>query len=224
MKLMDAVKARRRLYRSRRRSEQAATTRAAILEAARRLFPQHGYRGTTMESIADAAGVATITVYSIFGSKRALLARLVDIAVGGDEEAVPVLEREAPQRVLRVPDQREQVRLFAEDIAGRMERVAPLLEVLGHAAPTEPEIAELLDHLLRQRLAGMQAFTSALRRNRPLRDGMSAQRAGETVWALTSAEVFLLMTRRLGWSRDRYVRWLDRSLRALLLVPTREDS
>jgi AcrR family transcriptional regulator len=220
---VDSVKAGRRPYRSDRRRKQAAATRDTILDAARLLFSQRGYSGTTVEAIAESAGVAAITVYSTFGSKRALLARLVDLAVAGDEEAVELLQREEPRHVLGLSDQRSQIQHFARDIAQRMERVAPLLEVLSHAARTEPEIAELLEQLLRQRLAGMRAFTGALRRNGPLRDGMSAAKAAETVWAMTSAEIVLLTSRHLGWTRKQFVEWLDRSLASLLLVPTRQE-
>lgn len=220
---MDSVKAGRRPYRSDRRREQAHATRVAILDAARPLFSQRGYSGTTVEAIAESAGVAAITVYSAFGSKRALLARLVDIAVAGDEEAVELLRREESQRVLGLSDQRSQIQHFARDIAQRMERVAPLFEVLSHAARTEPEIAELLEQLLRQRLAGMSAFTGALRRNGPLRDGMSAAKAAETVWAMTSAEIVLLIRRHLGWTPKQFVEWLERSLAILLLVPIGQE-
>jgi len=89
--------------------------------------------------------------------------------------------------------------------------------VLSHAARTEPDMAELLDNVLQGRLAGMRAFTTALHRNGKLRDGMSSATAAATVWALTSAEMVLLLTRRLGWSADQYIAWLERSLVALLL-------
>jgi TetR/AcrR family transcriptional repressor of mexJK operon len=46
--------------------------RAAILEAAKRLFPQHGFEGTSMDAVAAEAGVSKLTVYSHFGGKEAL--------------------------------------------------------------------------------------------------------------------------------------------------------
>lgn len=214
---MAAVKRARRPYRSEHRRQQAAATRAAILDAARRLFPERSYSGTTIEAIAEAAGVAGITVYSTFGTKRALLGRLIDIAVTGDEQPVPILERSGPRSVLAMPDQREQIRHFTRDIAVIMERVAPLLEVLGDAARTDQEMAELHGNILRGRLSGMRAVGAALRRNGELRDRMSPDRAGEIIWAMTSAEMVLLLTRQLGWSHDEYAGWLERSLVVLLL-------
>jgi TetR/AcrR family transcriptional repressor of mexJK operon len=46
--------------------------RAAILEAAKHLFPQHGFEGTSMDAVAAEAGVSKLTVYSHFGGKEAL--------------------------------------------------------------------------------------------------------------------------------------------------------
>lgn len=46
--------------------------RAAILEAAKRMFTLHGFEGVSMDQIAAEAGVSKLTVYSHFGDKEAL--------------------------------------------------------------------------------------------------------------------------------------------------------
>jgi TetR/AcrR family transcriptional repressor of mexJK operon len=46
--------------------------RAAILEAAKDLFTEHGYAGVSMDAIAQAAGVSKLTVYNHFEDKQAL--------------------------------------------------------------------------------------------------------------------------------------------------------
>ena len=48
--------------------------RAAILDAAKRLFVEQGYDGVSMDQIAAAAGVSKLTVYSHFGDKETLFA------------------------------------------------------------------------------------------------------------------------------------------------------
>lgn len=50
---------------------------AAILEAARRLFVELGYEGTSMDQVAAEAGVSKLTVYSHFGDKERLFAEAV---------------------------------------------------------------------------------------------------------------------------------------------------
>lgn len=47
--------------------------RSRILEAAARVYAQHGYRGATTRRIADEAGVNEITLFRHFGTKSALL-------------------------------------------------------------------------------------------------------------------------------------------------------
>ncbi len=51
--------------------------RAAILEAAKRLFVQNGYDGVSMDAIAAEAGVSKLTVYSHYQDKEALFTRAV---------------------------------------------------------------------------------------------------------------------------------------------------
>jgi len=46
--------------------------RAAILDAAKRLFPLSGFEGTSMDAIAAEAGVSKLTVYSHFTDKETL--------------------------------------------------------------------------------------------------------------------------------------------------------
>jgi TetR/AcrR family transcriptional repressor of mexJK operon len=57
--------------------------RAAILEAAKRLFPQHGFEGTSMDAVAAEAGVSKLTVYSHFGGKEALFIETIHCKCDG---------------------------------------------------------------------------------------------------------------------------------------------
>jgi AcrR family transcriptional regulator len=52
-------------------------TRETILDAAARVFSQHGFRGSTTRRIAEAASVNEVTVFRYFGSKAALLQEAV---------------------------------------------------------------------------------------------------------------------------------------------------
>ncbi|MBI4920714.1 MAG: helix-turn-helix transcriptional regulator [Devosia nanyangense] len=62
--------------------------RAAILAAARRQFLAHGYGGTSMEAVADDAGVSIMTLYRHAQSKDELFAAVVGIACH-DADAPP---------------------------------------------------------------------------------------------------------------------------------------
>jgi outer membrane protein len=50
-----------------------APTKDHILDAAARLYGEHGFRGTTTRRIAQEAGVNEVTLFRLFGSKTALL-------------------------------------------------------------------------------------------------------------------------------------------------------
>ena len=51
--------------------------RAAILDAAKRMFVSHGFERVSMDQIAAEAGVSKLTVYSHFGDKDRLFAEAV---------------------------------------------------------------------------------------------------------------------------------------------------
>jgi AcrR family transcriptional regulator len=207
----------RRPYRSTRRQAQARQTRRQILAAARQLFIEKGYSGATIEAIARQAGVAQETIFAAFVNKRNLLSALVDVAVGGDELPVALLERPGPRKVLRQRDPVQQLQMFARDIADILERVAPLFEVLRMAAKTEVDIAELLQNLLAERMHNMEVFVGQLAAHSPLRQGLDATQAAEILWGITSPEIYNLFTVDRGWPKEKYVDWLGDALVQLLL-------
>lgn len=61
-------------------------SRAAVLEAATTLFLRNGYGATTMDDIAETAGVSKRTVYNHFSDKEALFREVVMAATGLAEE------------------------------------------------------------------------------------------------------------------------------------------
>jgi AcrR family transcriptional regulator len=65
------------------RAEQQARTRRRLLEVAAKLFADHGYQATSLEQIAEKAGLTKGAVYSNFTSKADLaLAVLDELALG----------------------------------------------------------------------------------------------------------------------------------------------
>jgi TetR/AcrR family transcriptional regulator of autoinduction and epiphytic fitness len=206
-----------RTYNSSRRRLQAAQTRRLIIESARKLFYERGYASATIEAIAQEAGVASETIYAVFGNKQAILRNLVGITLVGDDEPVPLLERPFIKEAGLETDQRNLINKFAKDIYQIMSRMSPIFSLLRTTAKTDAEIAALLTRLLNERLGGMSFFVDQLNRIGPLREQALPDQARASVWALSSAEVFDLLTRDLGWSEERYIRWLSDSLVQLLL-------
>lgn len=205
----------KRRYRSAVRTAQARATRARILDAAQPLLLERGYHATSIEAIAAAAGVAPQTVYNGFETKRTILGALIRRAMRGAEDAPLPLQSPAGALVRDAPDAATALRLFADDISRRLERVAPLVMLVNAAAPADAELSELLGQIHHQRHGQLRGLVRWLSAKSPLR--MSAAQAADTLWLLVSAETYLLATTRRGWSRTRYARWLADSLATLLI-------
>ena len=206
-----------RKYDSSRRQVQARQTKLQIAKAARELFFERGYAGTSIEGIAEKAGVAPETIYAIFKNKRNVLSFLFDISIGGDDDPVRLLDRPNPQAVLNETDQPRQLTLFAKDITQILHRAAPVFEILRIAAKTEPEIAELVQRLLHERLVNMNMVAKQVAANGPLRDGLNRARTAELLWSMTSPELYLLFQRDLHWTDEQYTDWLKDTLIRLVL-------
>jgi TetR/AcrR family transcriptional regulator of autoinduction and epiphytic fitness len=214
---MSHTKLTKRKYDSSRRKQQARETQRQIVIAARELFIAFGYAGTTIEAIAQKANVSVETVYAIFSNKRNILARVVDFSVTGDDEPIPLLERPHVKAVEAEHDPKLQIQMFANQMSEIMSRVAPLFLVMRTVAKTDVEIAQVLEELLNGRLQGMGHFVRTLAQYGSLRPGLDEGTTIETVWALTSAEVYNLLTLDLGWTSKQYEHWLAEMLIRLLL-------
>ncbi|HEY1180164.1 MAG TPA: helix-turn-helix domain-containing protein, partial [Phytomonospora sp.] len=124
-----------------KRAVKARQTRRKMLAAARDLFVEHGYGATALQDIADRAGVAVQTIYFTFGTKRALLKEVVDVAIAGDDEPVATMDRTWFREALAAPTAAKQLDLHVTATATILARVAAITKVLAAAAATDPEIS-----------------------------------------------------------------------------------
>jgi AcrR family transcriptional regulator len=100
------------------RTTQKARTRAALIDAARRLLAVG--RTPSVEDAAEAAGVSRATAYRYFPNRRALL-----VAAHPEVEATDLLGEDAP-----------------EDARERLDRT--IAELIGLTVDTEPELRTML--------------------------------------------------------------------------------
>jgi AcrR family transcriptional regulator len=210
---MSEVKPRK--YRSAVRDEQAARTRARILDAAGALFLDRGYARTTMQDVADRAGVARDTVHAVFGGKARVLTALIDQRLVPDGSVTNVTQTPAAQAVRDEPDPRRQIELFAEWIAGISTHLRPVFEILRTASAVEPEMADVFAEMDRFRMKNMQMYARWFAVRGPLR--VSTKKAGEITWALTSPDVARMLCDELGWTQTQHARWLADTLARTLL-------
>jgi AcrR family transcriptional regulator len=214
--MAEGVEPRRR-YESPRRQEQAAATRRAILEAARRLFERQGYAATSMAAIAAEAGVALKTVYLGFATKRGVLLALWHLLLRGDEEPVPVGERAWFREVLEEPDPERQLRLNARNSRVVRERAGALLRVLSGAASTDSELAALWERIQAEFHENQRTVVETLAARKALRADLDVERATDVLWALNHPSLYWLLVGDRGWTHDEYEQWLgDAFCRELL--------
>lgn len=203
---------------SSRRQAQANQTRRRILEAARKLFIQRGYAGATAEAMAAEADVSPQTIYAIFKNKKKILVSLMNVSPAtGVEDHTPMPQRPNVGAVAQEHDQRRQIQMFAQVVANNLDQVAAVFEIMTDAARIEPDFDRIIQQLNKQRLEHMTLAVQQIAANGPFREGIDEIYARDTVWALTSGDVFLLLTRDRGWSKEDYAVWLeDMLIRALL--------
>jgi len=201
------------------RAEKAQANRQRMRAAAQTLFTSRGYSATSMQAIADEAGMAVQTLYFTFRTKRALLSELLDVAIAGDDEPVPTLERPRVLAAIDNPDPVAQLRELAGIAREIYERVAPVLQVVAHAAPGDPEIHELWMTNNAQRAVVMEHFITALATETPLREGLDTPMAIDIALALQSPEMYQFFTTRRGWTPTRWEHWTADALVTQLLPP-----
>ncbi|GAA4361027.1 TetR/AcrR family transcriptional regulator [Angustibacter luteus] len=207
----------RRNYRSPAREQQARHTRTAIIAAAHQLFLSRGFAATTMNSVATESGVAVQTVYKAFPNKAVLAKAVFDNAIAGDDESVPVVERDQLTKVRTEPDPQRKLRLYGAFLARTAPRHVPVQLVIRAAAATHPEAAQLWTQLQDERLAGMAYFAADLDRAGHLRTGITRSEARDVLWTYNAAEQYELLVLERGWSSRRYGSWIAEALIAALL-------
>ncbi len=212
----------KRVYVSSLRDGQARQTRRQIVAAAGRLYARQGFAATTVDSIAAEAGVSRKTVFTSVGGKVALLKLAYDYALAGDDEPVPMIEREGLQKIIAEPEPYEQMRLFAEHVTGMGERISALWLALRGAAEVDPEARELYERWRRERLDGMRAGPVAdLRAKAAIRDDLTDEEAAALYCVLIDPELYHRLVVDAGWSRDRFRDWLFETFVSQILRPVR---
>jgi AcrR family transcriptional regulator len=206
-----------RPYDSSRRQAQARQTRAAVLAAARARFLDDGYAATTIGQIASDAGVSVETVYKAFANKAGLLKAIFDVAIVGDDEPIPLQERDMVARIQAESDGRKKLQIYGAAYTERAERAVPIQLLVRDAAASDPGARAVLDQLNEERLAGMTAFSAHLHESKVLRKGVRAADARDVLWFFTAPEVFERLVIERGWSTKRFATWITQQLAAALV-------
>jgi len=199
-----------RAYNSATRRLQLSATKAAILAAARDLMAERGYSATTIEQIADAAGVAVQTVYKHFGSKPAIVTAFIEQARQDPRLA------EQRKRLLATTDARQRVRLIAQ--RARLHAEVGLHTAIAMSARVQdPELAKGLRRIAADVRRSHLEYARSLEQNGTLRHGVSIEEAADYIGLLGAPDLLLTMRRDKDWSLDQCEEWLTAALSRLLL-------
>jgi TetR/AcrR family transcriptional regulator, regulator of autoinduction and epiphytic fitness len=206
----------RRGYVSTTRTHQAQQTRKQVIEAATRLFVEQGYAATTMRAIAGEARVSLPTVELLFGTKAQLLHVVIDVAVAGDDEQVPVLSRAWAADAQSARDLADFLSAVALVLSEAQARSAGVMLAAYEAAATDPDIQLLILDREAQRERTTGWIVDGVVKRAGLRSGLGRAGAIDTVWLLMDPVVFSRLTRQRGWSPDRYASWFADGVARLL--------
>jgi AcrR family transcriptional regulator len=202
-----------RTYQSARRTQAAADTRAAILDAALRLFCEHGYGKVTVQDIAREASTAVPTVYASTGGKVAILGTLIGEAMGDPIAA------ETLSAVDECADASEAIRVLVHGVRVDNERYHHIIQVMKDAATLDDTAAGVLarsDEMYRQYL---EQAVDHVRKAGTLRPGLTPERAADIAWYYLGHQSWSLLAVSRQWPWDDAEQWVAEQLTAALLSP-----
>lgn len=207
-----------RAYNSSVRAERAGRTREAILASARDLFVSRGYRKTSVQQIAQGAGVNVDTIYHVVGRKPMLMKELVETAISGEAQAVPAQERNYVVRIRAATTAGEMIDIYATALIDIQQRMAPIFLALREAALTDESCRTLWTNIGDRRAHNMREFAADLRLTGELREDLDNSQVADIIWSMNAAEYWVLLVEERGWTPDRFRDWICEAWRRLLLT------
>src|SRR4051812_22819346 len=208
----------KRRYDASGRQRQALRTRAAILDAAGRLFVRDGYAATPLTAVAAEAGVAVQTLYAAFGTKRQLLSDLVDRTIAGDDDPVALSDRQFVADIQALSDPRAKLERYARHLAETHARQAEVMLALAGAATADTDAAAILAKNEHERRLGMTAFAAELAGTGGTDPALTVERIADVLWLAMDWHNYDWLVRRRGWSTVDFQRWYVRTTAAAILI------
>jgi len=198
-----------RAYRPRRVTRKTEETRARIVAAVRELLVEGTYHESTVEEVADRAGVSRATLYQHFASRLDLVDAICDTlslhpsllairaAIGADD----------PEQALSGT--------IANVVAFWSAENAVFAAIYG-VAEIDPGARNCVERQRADRHGEMERLTRSLQRRKCLPPGTTQRRAFALLMVLTSYETYRELE-RTGLSDTEITRTLHETARALLL-------
>jgi AcrR family transcriptional regulator len=199
-----------------KKGEKSRQTRQRIRQAAYELFVDQGYGATTLQDIAERAGVAVQTIYFAFGNKPSLLKELVDVTIAGDDEPIPTMQRAWFRDALAADTAEAHLRLHVHGTCHILQRVAPIMDVLRAAGAQDPSLAGMWQQDTDPRLEVHTAAARSLVAKPGAKTDLSVEHAADLLFGLLSPQLYLLFVRDRGWTPERWEQWIFDTLHGQL--------
>ena len=206
----------KRSYDSSNRQTQARANRRAIIGSALELFADQGFVATTIQAIADRAGVSVQTVYAGFGNKRELLRQALEASVVGQEDLASIGDGAEAREIADEPDPRRRAEMDAAVSARIAKAISPIVRAVREAAAVDREFAATSEAITAQRRVDMERAAQILAGDDGLK--LPVEEAIGTLYVLYGPDVYLQLTEDLGWSMEQYERWVGTMLYRTLLA------
>ncbi|MBO4317156.1 MAG: TetR/AcrR family transcriptional regulator [Mailhella sp.] len=201
----------KRAYNSPRRKQQADTTKKLIVKAARRQLAENGYAELSLDDIAKEAGVALQTVYAVCGSKKGLMAAILENFV--EENHYDTLRDEVPH----VKGGRERCRAMTDFMTRLLEANAPAHQVIRGIGIVSPKLGSMEYETEAMLYDKEMLFIKSLERDGYLKDGITAEEACDIAFGLCAPGFFRRMCGLRSWSRERFADLVFHILSSLIL-------
>jgi hypothetical protein len=143
---------------------------------------------------------------------------VVEAAISGSGRAVPAAERAYVQALRAAPTATQKIDTYAAALAEMCPRTGPVFEALRIAAASEPTCAALHHEIIERRASNMRLLAAELRTTGSVRGDLSDADLADIVWAMNSADYYLLLVQRRGWTPQHLGEHLAETWTRLFLV------
>ena len=200
-----------RTYRSPLRAEKAAETRRSIITAAAEVFSERGYVGTTMQQVAEHAGVSVESVNKI-GTKPDLLIKAFQQTYAGEGGWKSIIDQPQLMEIMAIEDTERAISGYADFIAAANARSGGIWAAVRAAATSEKRVsAAIADLIARKREDFLMGHSWYVSRG-VTDDKTSPQAFAAHLYVLTSQETYDQLTRDWGYTVEAYTAWLRTSI------------
>jgi AcrR family transcriptional regulator len=194
-----------------RRDEYAEATWQAVVTAARELFGEAGYSGTTVQQIARRARVSPATVYAQCGGKQGLLKTLMDSWTAGP------LVLEIIEACAAAPSGAEKLHVLADGYVTIYRASGDIIRIVTDAAAAAPGAAQFLETANARHHEALVAIVGQIRETGDLNRDLSDEDAARIIYYHFRFEQFTLAADDFGWGEARARDWICERVESALL-------